>query len=234
MGQNRFYIDQDLKTQSHIEITDEEHHHLKNVMRISVGEKVELVNGKGFLANAEVVSLEKKSSKLKITKTLFKEKKQKISLALGLTKIQKLDFTIEKCTELGVDNFFLFDSMNSEKKGLSSQQTKRLNALTISALKQCNRLYLPKISYVNDFKTLLDLPYKPYVCDFSSESKKLPLTCDVEKSLLIIGPEKGFHEKERLIYLEECVEIISLHQNTLRAETAAISAATLLAFISSY
>ncbi len=228
MVQKRFYTEDNLQTDSFTELKDEEHHHLKNVMRVSLGEEIELINGKGYLAIATVESLEKKQTRLKIVKATFEKKQKELSIALALTKMQKLDFAIEKCTELGIDNFYLFDSMNSEKKGLSNQQEKRLKTLTISAIKQCGRLYLPKVEYHENFTDILNIEKKHYVCDFSKSSKPIKSITELKDALVIIGPEKGFSEKERLAYKKNGTEIIELHKNILRAETAAVVAATYL------
>src|SRR5207248_2602313 len=121
-------------------------HHLVNVMRTRLGEKIEVVNGQGQLAEAILQSIEKKSASLRIesveTSSPFS---QRLILAQGMPKQNRLEFIIEKGTELGMTEIWLFPASRSEKKDFSVNQLERLNILTIAAMKQCGRLFLPKI-----------------------------------------------------------------------------------------
>lgn len=228
MPQNRFYIDHDLKPNTTVTLENDEHHHLKDVMRVKEQDMIELVNGKGFLAKGLVKSIEKKQTVIFLQETSFSDDPKKVTLVLSLTKFSKLDLAIEKCTELGVYRFILFDSINSEKKGLSKEQSKRLKAITIAAMKQCGRLYLPDIIYTEQIKELLPFHSPAFVCDFEQNAQSIRSILDMKDVTLIIGPEKGFHKTERALFKTQNIKTISLHQNILRAETAAIAAAAYL------
>ncbi len=232
MPQNRFYIENNLEQDALVQLEGKEHHHLKNVMRAAIGEEVELVNGKGVLATAEIKSIDKNFTELEILTSLEKPSAKKISLAIALTKMPKLELAIEKCTELGAYEFLLFDSVNSEKKGLSNNQRERLEMITISSLKQCGRLYLPKISYFGNLQSLLaHIESKLLVCDFDDKTKPISSFTQLENATILIGPEKGFHNTEKEEYKKHKPEMASIHQNILRAETAAIAATAYLNLI---
>lgn len=221
MPADRFFAPVSLK--NNLTLEGQEFHHLAKVMRVRLGETIELVNGQGEFAEAEVISLNKTNCELKI----LSHKKvpppdQALILALALTRPASLEWTLEKATELGVTEIWLFPGERSEKKELSTSQRHRLETIVINALKQCGRLYLPKII----LKPSLDHWQPPsgslFFGDFSTTT---PLKGPFDKTVtLFIGPEKGFSPAETLCLREKFkAHPISLHENTLRAETAAIT-----------
>jgi 16S rRNA (uracil1498-N3)-methyltransferase len=219
MPADRFYIPRPLKDPLTIE--GDELHHLSKVMRIRPGETLEIVNGMGDLAIAEVAILDKKSARLKIVSHHHGKPERPLILAQALTR--SLDWIIEKGTELGVTEFWLFPGERSEKKELSPTQLHRLETLTITALKQCGRLFLPKIQ----LKSPLDRWTAPQGSLFFGDvSPKAPILKGPFSSPVVffIGPEKGFSPEEIDILLKFKARGISLHENILRAETAALAA----------
>lgn len=221
MPADRFFTRSSLKTSS-LHLSGDEFHHLAHVMRMRIGETLELVNGKGELANAEVASLGKHEAELKITSyTSHPPSSTTLILAQAITRPASLEWIIEKGTELGVTEFWLFPGEYSEKK---SPSTPRLETIAINALKQCGRLYLPKIR----LKPPLEEWEKPqgslFFGDLSKTAKPLegPFSQTV---IFFIGPEKGFSFNELEILANSFqAKGISLHENVLRAETAAIAA----------
>lgn len=228
MPQNRFYTKDISKTTEQVILEGDEHHHLKNVMRVQLGEEVELINGDGLLAKAIAIDISKTSSTFEIKAMTCRERPRQKKLALALLKGQKLNLVIEKCTELGIDEFLLFDTKNSEKKGLSNSQEQRFKKLIVSATKQSGRLYLPNITYFTSLEKLLETDNHFCLCDFAQDSLSPIEALKKENLGLIVGPEKGFHESEKILAREYNLPILSLHENILRAETAGILAAAYL------
>jgi len=222
MPADRFFIAAPLKNRLSLE--GEEFHHLAKVMRIRLGETIEIVNGQGEFAEAEVTSLNKKSCELKIvTHKKTPPPEQTIILALALTRPTSLEWTLEKATELGATEFWLFPGDRSEKKELSPSQLHRLDTIVISALKQCGRLYLPKIT----LKPALEKwPPPSGSLFFGDLSTHAPLKGPFEKFVtFFIGPEKGFSPAETTLLKDTFkAHPLFLHENILRAETAAITA----------
>lgn len=221
MPADRFFLAAPLKNTLTLE--GEEFHHLAKVMRVRLEETIEIVNGQGEFAEAEVASLNKKSCELKIlSHKKVPPPEQNIILALALTRLASLEWTLEKATELGATEIWLFPSERSEKKELSPSQLHRLETILINALKQCGRLYLPKIVQ----RPSLDKWPQPsgslFFGDFSTQT---PLKGPFEKTVtFFIGPEKGFSPAETLLLREKFkAHPICLHENILRAETAAIT-----------
>ena len=208
-------------------LTGSEAKHM-HVMRIEEGEKCELVNGKGDLC---IVAVSKKSAHA-ITveiESVHKEKKPKSSfhLALGLQKSSHLELAIEKGVELGVFSFSLFPADQSEKKEIKEHALCRLQTITISAMKQSGRLFLPKISFYSSLEEIPSFSGERYFGDIKKEAPWF-LPPKGDSLLFFIGPEKGWSKKE-ISFLENRVQAkgVKLSRHILRAETAAICAAVL-------
>jgi 16S rRNA (uracil1498-N3)-methyltransferase len=223
MPADRFFVSTPLK--NNLSLEGEEFHHLAKVMRVRMGETIEIVNGQGELAKAELVSLDKQSCELKIlSHQKFPPPEQSLILALALTRPASLEWTLEKSTELGATEFWLFPGERSEKKKLSDSQLHRFETILINALKQCGRLYLPKIVLKPSLQEWEPPTGSPYFGDISPQAPLLrgPFAKTV---IFFIGPEKGFSPLEAQVLLEKFrAHPISLHENILRAETAAITA----------
>jgi 16S rRNA (uracil1498-N3)-methyltransferase len=223
MPAERFYIDADLSGTVSLEGT--EFHHLAHVMRTRVGDTIELVNGRGALATAQVHAISKHNASLTIlSATTHPVPPAQIILALPLMRPSKLELIIEKCTELGADAFWLYPAAHSDKDDLSPNQLERLHHIAISAMKQCGRLDLPPIQL---FASLTDLFKSDFTYLFGDTRPNAPKISPHEKAVFITGPEKGFSEKEHKL-LEQKATGVKLHRNILRAETAPIVALCLL------
>lgn len=220
MPVNRFFLDQPLS--SPLFLQGEELHHL-HVMRTRLGDTIEIVNGRGELGKAFVEAIDKKTASLKI-ESLVKKKPptQKLILAQALPRLSSLEWVIEKGTELGVSEFWLFPGKLSEKTSLSPTQLQRLRTITISALKQCGRLFLPLIvlrPVLNQWKKLEGSLF------YGDVGEKAPLTGPfLNLVTFLIGPEKGLDLSEIQTLNTLGAKPISLHENILRSETAAVTA----------
>lgn len=225
MPHDRFYLQDELQTQE-LHLSGTEFAHLK-VIKPNIGDKIELVNGKGVLAKAIIQKIKSDAAFLEVIKI---EKAlpsvSKITLLQGIPKKPKIDFIVEKATELGVDEIIFFPGDFSEKKGLD---TERCKLLSIAAMKQCGRLFLPKITYsahpVFAMKDSL-LLYGDHAGKPLREvaaSGNFPIS-DIN---IIIGPEKGLSKIEKENISQRGIAV-SFSSNTLRCETAAITAIALL------
>jgi 16S rRNA (uracil1498-N3)-methyltransferase len=125
---------------------------------------------------------------------------------------------------VGVSSFKLYPASRSEKKALSEQNLKRLQTIILSSVKQCGRLYLPKIELKESLKACLE--GQVLFGDLESSNPQIP----IEKNItLVIGPEGGFTPQERSLLVDYGAKGILLSRNTLRAETAAVVGAALVA-----
>jgi 16S rRNA (uracil1498-N3)-methyltransferase len=199
-------------------------------MRVKKKETVELVNGKNLLALASLESVEKKRASLLIqeVKTDISPRK-KVILVQALPRLNHLEWILEKGTELNASAFWLFPSLNSEKKECSSEQLLRLRALTISAMKQCGRTDLPTIHLLPPLDRWEEVPKGTLL--YGDTRKEAPyLKRESEEPIyFFVGPEKGFHPHElELLEKRFHAQGAKLHENTLRVETAPFVALALL------
>lgn len=228
MPHDRFFS-KDLSSHM-IELQDAEFHHLAHVMRIKENETIELIDGNGTFAIGFVEKVERSKAKIAISERYFHEPPQKkVSLAIALPKFSHLEFVLEKATELGCDEFILFPSDHSEKMHITDSQKKRIELILISAIKQCGRLYFPKITFLQKMDDLEKIDLKKFYCHLGDHTVHTSeITKLTDPVLLLIGPEKGWSLKD-VHYLEKALQAIpiTLGPFILRMETACIAAAAI-------
>lgn len=201
--------------------------HLKNVFRVKIDEKVRAVDGeKEYLCR--VAELDKKSVTL-IIDEIFEDRystKVKVDAALGILKNDKMDLTIQKLTEIGVNKIIPLNT----KRGIAkvSEKKDKWNLIVKEALKQCQGvkpLIIDEVTKIKELKLSdYDLVIVPYECEEEHTLRNL-LNKYVEKCdkiLYIIGPEGGFDEEEIEYLKENGANIVTLGKRILRAETASI------------
>lgn len=222
---NRFYFDGPFESEILLEGT--EHRHLAQVVRGEVGEEIELFNGKGDLAIAVISRLEKKAALCTIKETKRAGPPKKLILAQAIPRINRLDFIVEKCTELGITELRLFSSERSERKELNEHQINRLSLLTIAACKQSGRLWVPVIKCVKPLMNWKEKLSNAIYGDPRSTASPL-IGLDKKPELVCIGPESGFtDEEERHLQSLGCTGC-NWNEAILRTDTAAISAVAII------
>ena len=156
----------------------------------------------------------------------------KISLIFSLIKSSKLDYLIQKCTEIGVKSFVPVISQKSVAKNLNIKRTEKIIK---ESCEQSNQLILPVIHEVEKLEKKLksfDKNSIIFFADINSSNNKIEAVYENNKNhefYLLVGPEGDFSLKERdlLNSMSNCIPI-SLGQNILRSETAAVVGLTLL------
>jgi 16S rRNA (uracil1498-N3)-methyltransferase len=231
MPAERYFVNDNLSDAQIISIEDQEFHHLCHVMRAKVEEEIEIVNGKFQLATGMIQKIGKKSASVLITsvENRFAKTKRRVVLAQAIPRFSKLEFILEKGTELDASEFWLFPGENSEKETFSSNQQNRMLQITISAMKQCGRLDLPSIKHLPPLKEWANSHQTSFFGDTRQEapflwniSEHSPQECPV---LFFVGPEKGFHESEiEILEKKMGSKGVKLHTNILRVETASLAA----------
>ena len=208
-------------------------HYVNKVMRIKVNEVFSLFNGSEEW-EAEIKEILKGIVKFNITKQLRqKENMQEIWLAFSPIKSNYFNFMIQKSTELGVTKFLpiIFDRTIVRKIN-----KERLEKIIIEATEQSNRINVPTLEkpknlkkFLSDYKGKVDLIF----ADLNSKNKNLDIKELSKKPIcLIIGPEGDFSEFEREEILSfEGVKALKININILRAETAAISAISIINYL---
>jgi 16S rRNA (uracil1498-N3)-methyltransferase len=225
----RFYTTDKFLAGSTIYLSGNEHHHLSRVMRMREGDEIELVNGTGSLASAKVLKIDKERTSVHIDKVEHSPlPKSQIMLGIPFMRPSKLEWVIEKGTEVGADAFYLYPADHSTQDSLSDHQIERLRNITISALKQSGRLHLPHLEILSHLESLLKKEAEVFFGDVRSSTLLFKQGSN-EPSLFVTGPESGF-SKEELELLRTKGNGVRINQNILRAETAPIVALSILSF----
>lgn len=233
MPAERFYLKGSYLEGEQVSLEGQEFHHLVHVMRAKVGDTVELVNGSGLLAVALVKFFDKKQASLQIQKTKKEAQGQfKVILAQAIPRLNRLDFILEKGTELGMTDLWLFPGKQSERKNLSENQVERLKIVMIAAMKQCGRLFLPEIHLMPPLEKWPKPSYNIFFGDIDSKAplflKSLEERQPKEGAIIVIGPESGFNEQETQLFRKWNAAGVRLNQHILRTDTAAIAGLNLL------
>lgn len=218
----RLFYDSNIINGASHQLSEEESKHIIRVLRMKVGERIGILNGKGSLFECEISDDNPKRCKLSI---LSEQKKQKpsydIHIALGPTKqMERLEWFIEKATEIGVTEISLIDCKNSERTKLKMD---RLIKKAISAMKQSQRFFLPTINDLQAVSVFISKHPNGLIAhcydDVRSEIKEV---FELKNCPILIGPEGDFTQGEIQTALENGYKTITLGENRLRTETAAL------------
>ena len=228
----RLYFSDKIQSDLVAHLQKEQSHYLKDVMRLKAGDTFSVFNSEGEWS-ACVQSYEKKSTKIKILEKV-KDKKNEQNIWLAFTPIKQnpLNFIIQKGTELGVQKFI---PILSERSAVKDINVERIKKVIIESAEQSNRISVPEITKLENLKNfLISFPKKGCLvfCDINcdkSDLKNILSKKDIGPICILIGPEGDFSENERQLILDlKQSQPISLAQNILRAETAAVAAVTLV------
>ena len=229
----RLFFSKELKANLQSNLSVEQSHYIKNVMRLKPGDTISLFNSENGEWSAKIVNHNKESIEFKVEK-LVKTKKLENEIWLAFSPIKKnfLDMMIQKTTELGVQKFI---PILSERTIVKEVNTERLKKIIIEASEQSNRISVPEIKSLESLKNFLNkFPNDGTLifCDINCEKSDIKNILSKKKQgpiCILIGPEGDFSEKERQLIIENKEFLsLSLSGNVLRAETAAIAAVTIV------
>ncbi|MDX1586469.1 MAG: RsmE family RNA methyltransferase [Balneolaceae bacterium] len=222
---NIFYAPPNQVYDSHVELSGQEAKHAAKVLRYREGDPIQIVDGKGGWFECTIVQKAGSILKAQIQKRKkITPPKPELILGMGIIKKRdRLEFAVEKSVELGVRKIVLFRSRHTIKENIRMD---RLEMTALSAMKQSLRAYLPEIRIFDSLESLLDTytTHQVLVAHEKAEAKSgvSAKQREKDKSLLLVGPEGGFSEKEIQMTLDKGGEVVSLGSHRLRAETAAV------------
>ena len=214
-------------------VSREHSHYIVNVMRLKKGSNINFFNKEGEWLS-EIISIERDKVEVKfLNKVKEPSKISNIELAICLVKKTPMEIILQKATELGVRKITPIVSDRTEIKDLNFE---RANKIIIEATEQSNQLNTPEISQIiklKDFINKISKDEKLFFADVNS--KHNPSSKDLvpgKKVSILIGPEGDFSPAERELILSKPETVpFSLSENILRADTAVISAISLVNFI---
>ena len=216
-------------------LTDDEAHHAARVLRHKIGDRIVAVDGRGMVYEAKVSRISDSLVEARIAKKRRRphEPISSIAVAQGVLKGSRMDYAVEKLTELGVKTIIPFVSARSTViPDDDGEKAKRWRRITVAAMKQSERSVLPAISGVVSFDDMLTLSkeYDLFVLGWEEEKKKRMVDVDTKgaNSILIgVGPEGGLEESEVEAAMSAGAITLTLGERKLRSETASVVLATL-------
>lgn len=236
MSKIRLFVDSALNKGGFVTLNKDQSHYLVSVMRIKVGAQVALFNGCDGEWLASVSEANKKAVCLTIlSQSRQQEKEPDLWLAFAPIKKGRLDFMVQKATEMGASHMI---PVMTQYTNVDRLKIERLRANTLEAAEQCDRLQVPTVSDLTKLEHVLkDWPDDRMIMfcdeDLSGKSALEALSQADDKNSpkpwgILIGPEGGFSPAEReLIKAHKNCIIVSLGPRILRADTAAIAALSL-------
>ena len=232
----RFFVDKiEYPAVTEVLLEGEEFVHAKTVLRLEEGAEIVLLDNSGKEYSAIVAKIEKRRLLAHImgVNEQNREPNTQIYLLCGALKGDKTELVVQKATELGVVKIGVFNSEYCSAY-MNENKLERLNKVAREAAKQCLRQVAPQVVYFNKFEQALssakDYKNKLFACEFATGS-------DVDLANLngdcavVVGSEGGFSEREFLMAKQDYnFAGISLGKRILRAETAAITMCSIVAF----
>ncbi|OGU45825.1 MAG: hypothetical protein A2000_03830 [Ignavibacteria bacterium GWB2_36_8] len=225
-GVELYYCSSEKIKANNIIISDDDYKHIVKVMRHSEGDEIYVTNGKGEIFLSIIKDIKKDGLTVSIKKVL-KYENELANVFFCIPKLKsndRFEFALEKCTELGITNFIVFDSERAIHK---SGKKERWEKIVLSAMKQSLRSYLPNIDIINTVKDILKPDGRKILLEQNSGKKIPELKVNrEEKYYFIFGPEGGFTNEELELFGKD--DFYSLASNRLRTETAVIKCASLI------
>lgn len=234
----RCYIDKGRIESKNVTISGREAHHIRDVIRLKPGDRLIGFDGEGrnymlriTSSGSDIRAEIERSSLQKIDMT-------KVLLACALPKKSRMDYIIEKATELGVADIVPMATKRTivkvDKQSAVSKK-KRWDKIALEASKQCGRDTLPKIHSVTGFRQALKLSDKlgyeeriiPYVCE-STVHIKDAIPKKAKSISIFIGPEGDFSREEIELAKSHKFKAVSLGSLVLKVDTAAIFAVSVI------
>ncbi len=209
-------------------LNEEESKHCVRVLRLQTGDKIQLIDGKGSFYTAVITDAHPKRTQLQIVSVQndFHKRNHYLHIAIAPTKnIERLEWFLEKATEIGIDEISLIICQRSERKEAKAE---RLNKIITAAIKQSIKAWHPVLNEPAAFNNLISTPFtgQKFIahCEpgdrFTLKDELRPFG----KYLILIGPEGDFTPKEIDDALNNDFKAITLGESRLRTETAALEA----------
>ncbi|MCL2074808.1 MAG: 16S rRNA (uracil(1498)-N(3))-methyltransferase [Marinilabiliaceae bacterium] len=220
-------------------LNQDESHHCINVLRLKKNDSIYIINGNGSKFECKIIDYQQNRCKIDIIKEeVSTQEISKCCIAVAPTKnIDRFEWFLEKSCEIGISEITPIICKKSERKVVNHQ---RLEKIITSSTKQCESLWRPKLNKLISFDQFISLTNNTIVqkliayC-FEDNNKKL-LKNIYEKNrnvLILIGPEGDFDQTEINLAKNNGFNSISLGNNRLRTETAALAACLTIQILNS-
>lgn len=230
---NQYYYHPNL-TQPVVTLSPEESEHCVRALRHRAGDRLFLTDGKGSVAEAVILTDNPKACQVEIVEVhpALDKPKRRLHLAVAPTKnIDRIEWLVEKCVEMGVETIHFILCDNSERPRVNMDRMRRI---AVSALKQCQTSWLPPMeltSFLDFVTTHADMSAHRYIawCDDQNTRQLARESFEKEDVILLIGPEGDFSPEEIHLARQNGYVEVKLGNRRLRTETAGLYGCLLLA-----
>jgi 16S rRNA (uracil1498-N3)-methyltransferase len=228
----RYFVEPPLFSDRDVTITGDDVHHIVNVMRSEAGQEIIVCDGQGRVALARLSQLSAKEVKAEIIRRLedHSELPIRVTIGQGLPKGDKMEWILQKGTELGADRFLPFSSertivkLDAKKEG---KKLERWSKIVKEAAEQSHRSRLPEVLAPISFKQAVAEAgrYTRAVIAYEKEEganlhEVLSVLSPGDSLLVLIGPEGGFSTEEIAMAEAAGIASVGLGPRILRTETA--------------
>lgn len=242
----KFFVKSNQINDNYISIIDEDVNHIKNVLRLAIGEKIKICdkdNSKNYVS--EIIEITNQEVKCAIVEEVEGEAEGNVELHIyqGLPKADKMELILQKGTELGVNKFIpvalkrcivKLDGKDAVKK------IERWQKITEVASKQSGRDIVPEVANIETINDICnkigdyDLVMLAYELEennyIKTELLKIKNTKENYKIAIVIGPEGGIDDKEAEKLREAGAKVVSLGKRILRTETVALQVSSIVMY----
>jgi 16S rRNA (uracil1498-N3)-methyltransferase len=237
----RFYVPYPRIENELLRIEGDEVKHIKKVLRLKAGDEMIVFDGSGKEYEGKIIEVGPSSVEIRIQNSFISKKDSylEITLAQSLLKGEKMDYLIQKATELGVKEiipFFSSRSIPRFEKTVSLMRCRRWEKIAVGASKQSGRGVVPKIEPVQDYSEMIkNIPpdfLRLVLWEKEGEKLKEILEGSKEKRKIffIVGPEGGLSQEEVGLAKQNDFIPVTLGKRILRSETASLCLLSILQY----
>lgn len=237
---HKFFVSSENRDNENIYILGQDRKHIKDVLRLNIGDEI-CVNVDEISYITKIKDIDSDKVTVVILKEIEHSNEPKVNITLyqGLAKGSKMDFIVQKCTEIGVKNFYGVEMERSVVKAKNDKwkqgKIDRYQKIIDEASKQSKRDFIPEFKGIISNKEMLEnlknqIVIVPYESEDEKSFKDILSSIGTDKINIVIGPEGGFDEEEIQNLEDIGANIISLGKRILRTETAGLVASTIVLY----
>ncbi|QHL86470.1 16S rRNA (uracil(1498)-N(3))-methyltransferase [Nibribacter ruber] len=224
-----FFTPDIIPTSTSYTLSEEESKHCARVLRLGIGDMVQLIDGKGGQYLGQIAEATAKKTTLQILEHHSTEDQWafKIHIAVAPTKnMDRMEWFVEKAVEVGIDEITFLQCARSERKALNLE---RLEKIAVSAMKQSLKTHLPRLHeltrYADFIKTVpVENTFIAHLVEGQERHSLVKSISGNNQYTVLIGPEGDFSPEEVQLALDRGIKPVTLGSSRLRTETAALAA----------
>ncbi len=237
----RFYVPEPRIERGVMSLQGGELRHLRRVLRLKIGDRLTLFNGRGKEYEGVLIAESPSSALIKIEEVLSPQRESplEVTLAQSLLKREKMEYVIQKATELGIKTFIPFFSSRSVPlldKAKRGKRSERWEKIAIEACKQCGRTQIPKVEAIRTYSEVMQMAPSAALCLLLCEKggrgikEVLRESQKTSEIFFLVGPEGGMSMEE----VDEAKRAnfipVTMGKRILRSETASLSLLSILQY----